>query len=184
MKPAGLIAEAIDKWSVKITPDQAYRAKRRAQELIKGDGREQFAHLRSYADELLKSNPNNTVVIQCADSNVGPVFGRIYICLEACKAAFSHTCRPFIGLDVCFLKGDYGGQLMAEVGKDGNNQMFPIAYAVVEAETRESWQWFIDLLLEDLENINQRPYAFISYQQKVIVIKYSQFLTLFCLYLC
>ena len=83
MKPVGLIAEAIDKWTVKLTPDQAYRAKRRAQELIKGVGREQFAHLRSYADELLKSNPNSTVVIQCVDSNVGPVFERIYICLEA-----------------------------------------------------------------------------------------------------
>ena len=28
--------------------------------------------------------------------------------------------------------------------------MFPIAYAVAKAETRESWQWFIQLLLEDL----------------------------------
>jgi hypothetical protein len=28
--------------------------------------------------------------------------------------------------------------------------MFPIAYAVAEAETRKLWQWFIELLLEDL----------------------------------
>jgi len=94
--------------------------------LIKGAGREQFAHLRSYADELLKSNPNNTVVIQCVDSNVGPVFERIYICLEAWKAAFSHTCRPLIGLDACFLKGDYGGQLMAAFGKDGTIRCFQL----------------------------------------------------------
>ncbi|GAU35429.1 hypothetical protein TSUD_375190 [Trifolium subterraneum] len=47
--------------------------------------------------------------------------------------------RPLIGLDACFLKGDHGGQLMAAVGKDGNNQMIPIVYAVVDAETRDSW---------------------------------------------
>jgi hypothetical protein len=79
------------------------------------------------------------------------------------------------GLDACFLKGEYGGQLMAAVGKDGNNQMIPIAYAVVEAETRDSWQWFLDLLLEDLNDIQHKSYAFISDQQKV----YGSFLGVF-----
>jgi hypothetical protein len=128
---------------------------------------EQYAHLRSYAEELRTTNPNSTIIIKCGMSEIGPVFERIYICLEACKAAFGYTCRPLIGLDACFLKGEHGGQLMAAVGKDGNNQMFPIAYAVVEAETRDSWQWFVDLLLEDLQNIQPRLYTFISDQQKV-----------------
>jgi hypothetical protein len=169
MKPSGLIALAIDKWGVKLSHDQAYRAKRKAIQLIQGAGREQFSHLRTYADELINSNPNSTVIIQCVDSNRGPMFERMYVCLEACKSAFSYTCRPLIGLDACFLKGDYGGQLMAAVGKDGNNQIFPIAYAVVEAETKNSWQWFIKLLLEDLQSISQKPYAFISDQQKVVI---------------
>ncbi|MCI17653.1 defensin/CCP-like protein, partial [Trifolium medium] len=58
---------------------------------------------------------------------------------------------------------------MAAVGQDGNNQMFPIAYAVVEAETKESWQWFLNLLLEDLNNVQPKRYAFISDQQKGLV---------------
>jgi hypothetical protein len=44
--------------------------------------------------------------------------------------------------------------------------MIPIAYAVVEAETRDSWQWFLNLLLEDLNSIQQRDWAFISDHQK------------------
>ncbi|XP_073220694.1 uncharacterized protein [Cicer arietinum] len=103
-------------------------------------------------------------------SDVRPVFERIYVCLEACKAAFANTCRPLIELDACFLKGEYGGQLIAAVGKDGNNQMIPIAYAVVEAETKDLWQWFLDLLLEDLNNVQHKQYAFISYQQKQFVL--------------
>ncbi|XP_050919328.1 uncharacterized protein LOC127136857 [Lathyrus oleraceus] len=54
------------------------------------------------------------------------VFKRIYICLEACKVGFAKTCKRHIGLDACFLKVEYGGQLMAAVGRDGNNQNFPI----------------------------------------------------------
>ncbi|XP_058742388.1 uncharacterized protein LOC131614867 [Vicia villosa] len=169
MKPAGLIDQALDRWGVKLSHDQAYRAKRRAMDMLQGAGMEQFQHLRRYAQELLKSNPNSTVVIRCADSNEGPVFERIYVGLEACKYGFAKFCRPLIGLDACFLKGDFGGQLMAAVGRDGNNKIMPIAYAVVEAETRDSWDWFIKLLLEDLEAINQRAYAFISDQQKGLI---------------
>lgn len=107
------------------------------------------------------------MIIKCDESDGGPVFERIYICLEACKAAFATTCRPLIDLDACFLKGEHGGQLMAAVGKDGNNQMMPIAYVVVESETRDSWKWFFELLLEDLNQILPNQYAFISDQQKV-----------------
>ncbi|XP_050918716.1 uncharacterized protein LOC127136166 [Lathyrus oleraceus] len=92
-----------------------------------------------------------------------------FVCLEACKTGFAKTCRPLIGLDACFLKRDYGGKLMAAVGRDGNNQNFPISYVVVEAETKDSWQWFLSLLMPDLEGYSQRSYAFISYQQKGLV---------------
>lgn len=68
-----------------------------------------------YAQELLNSNPNSTVVIQESDSYTDFVFERIYICFEACKIGFAMTCRPLIGLDVGFLKGDYGGQLMVAI---------------------------------------------------------------------
>ncbi|XP_058759381.1 uncharacterized protein LOC131632657 [Vicia villosa] len=53
------------------------------------------------------------------------------------------------------------------VGKDGNNKMIPIAYAVVEAETKDSWQLFLKLLLEDLQSIQQNAYGFTSDQQKL-----------------
>jgi len=61
------------------------------------------------------------VKIKCDLTLHGPVFERIYVCLEACTSAFATTYRPLIGLDECFLKGEYGGQLLFVVGKDGNN---------------------------------------------------------------
>ncbi|CAK8576715.1 unnamed protein product [Lathyrus sativus] len=139
-------------------------------ELIQGVGREQFTHLISYGEELLKSNPNSTVKIKCADSDDGPVFETIYVCLEACKTVFAMTCRPLIGMDAYFLKGDFGGQLIGVVGKDGNNKIYPIAYAVVEAETKDPWKWFLNILLEDLQSIQDKKYGFISDQQKGLIL--------------
>ncbi|XP_024634512.1 uncharacterized protein [Medicago truncatula] len=127
-----------ERWGVMLSSYQLYRTKKKALELIHGAIDEQYVHLKNYAKELLRSNPNSSVKIKCADSDVGPVFQRIYVCFYACKRAFATTCRPLISLDGCFLKGRDGGHLLAAIEKDGNNQMLPIAFAVVEAETKEA----------------------------------------------
>jgi thiaminase len=51
---------------------------------------------------------------------------------------------PVVGLDACFLKGMYKEQFMSALGRDANNNMYPIAMAVVEAETKDSWTWFLE----------------------------------------
>ena len=52
---------------------------------------------------------------------------------------FLAGCRPFIGLDACHLKNKLGGQLITAVCRDPNEEYFPLAYAVIEAETKDSW---------------------------------------------
>jgi len=65
--------------------------------------------------------------------------------------------------------------LLTAVGRDGNDQMLPLAYAVVEVENKETWNWFLDLLIEDLGGPELCcTYTFISDQQKVSL------LTIFC----
>ena len=73
------------------------------------------------------------------DESSRPIFRRLYCCVAACKHDFVNGCRPIIGLDRCHLKGSFGGQLLAVVKKNGNDNMFPIAWAMVEAETKDSW---------------------------------------------
>ena len=75
-----------------------------------------------------------------------------------------------------FFKGIYRCQLLASVGKDGDNQMFPVAFVVVEAETKESWDWFLELLLKDRNKVQKRRWSFISDQQKVTKIPFYVFL--------
>lgn len=90
----------------------------------------------------------------------------MYICFGALKKGWKEGCRPVIGLDGCHLKTMYKGQLLAAVGIDGNNGMYPVAYAVVEKETRDSWTWFLWFLKEDLCIDNDFSYDFISDKQK------------------
>jgi hypothetical protein len=89
------------------------------------------------------------------------------------KDGFKAGCRKVIGLDGCFFKGACQGELLCAIGRYDNNQMYPVAWAVVEKETTENWEWFIGLLIKDL-NINDdgAGWVFISDQQKVNILNY------------
>lgn len=93
-------------------------------------------------------------------------FKRIYVCFDACKRGWLEGCRPIIGLDGCHIKGQYPGQILSAVGIDANNGMFPIAFAVVELENYDSWIWFIEHLMVDLNMNSRAAYAFMSDKQK------------------
>lgn len=84
-----------------------------------------------------------------------PMFNRLYIFLAAPKTGFLNTCRKIVGLDGCHLKGEYTGQLLTAVGVDPNNAMYPMAYFVVETESKDTWTWFLTLLKMDCNITNQ-----------------------------
>ncbi|KAM6564850.1 hypothetical protein CsatB_009362 [Cannabis sativa] len=69
-------------------------------------------------------------------------------------------------LDGCFLKGYCKGVLLAAIGVDGGNSIFPVAYAVVEKETTSSWEWFLTLLKDDLAPRDTRTLTMMSDRQK------------------
>ena len=70
--------------------------------------------------------------------NLALKLGRLYVSLAAMKKSFLEGCRPIIGVDGCFLKGLFKGQLLSAVARDGNNNMYQIAFVVIEAETKNN----------------------------------------------
>ncbi|KAL0427725.1 UNVERIFIED_CONTAM: hypothetical protein Slati_2947300 [Sesamum latifolium] len=88
---------------------------------------------------------------------------------DALRRGFLSGCRPVIGVDGCHLKGPYGGVLLTAVPIDPNNNLYPLAYVVVAGETRESWQWFLELLKGDLHIVRDDTYTFISDKQKGLI---------------
>ncbi|XP_050125635.1 uncharacterized protein LOC126602828 [Malus sylvestris] len=149
-----------------VTTQQIYRARQRAEKLNRGTWVEQYNKLEQYAAILKQTNPGSIVFIKTQMRGDIRIFQRMYICFDACKIGFKQGCRPVIGLDGYFVKGQHPGQILAAVGIDGNNGMFPIAYAVVEIENQSTWEWFLEILIDDLSMENSATYAFITNKQK------------------
>ncbi|KAK8676779.1 hypothetical protein V6N13_142344 [Hibiscus sabdariffa] len=87
--------------------------------------------------------------------------------MQACKDGFKARCRPIISLDRCHLKGYYGGHILAAVGIDVDDYIYPIAYACVESECGQSWALFLDILKDDMDIVNSYHISFMSDRQKV-----------------
>ncbi|XP_014503087.1 uncharacterized protein LOC106763405 [Vigna radiata var. radiata] len=154
------------KWNVGVSRCMAYRAKAIASDHVDGSFKDQYIRIYDYANELLARNPGSTVKVKVEETVDGHIFKRFYTCLKACKDIFV-SCRPIIGLDGAFLKGKYGGEMLTTVGRDANDQMLPLAYVVVEVENKETWRWFLELLVEDLGGIEvASSFTIMSDQQK------------------
>lgn len=140
----------------------------------------QYGVVVGYANYLKSVNPNNTVVV-VADRKTRmrdspSVFSRMYVCLAVLKEGFKKGCRKVIGIDGTFLKGVCKGVLFTAVSKDGNGQMYPIAWAVVDGESHETWSWFIRLLIKDFDLGKGDNYTIISDKHKGIISARNQYL--------
>lgn len=63
------------------------------------------------------------MVVQRVTPDSPPRFKRFYVCCDALKRGWKAECRTILGLD---------GEMLSVAGRDGNNQMYPIAWAVVQ----------------------------------------------------
>ncbi|CAL2261164.1 unnamed protein product [Prunus armeniaca] len=129
--------DVLEDYCMIVTRHQIYRAKKRAKVMIEGSYIEQYARLRDYAEELKKANKGSTVVIKTEQVGGQAIFLRMYVCFAGCRQEFLDGCRPIIGVDGCNVKGPYPGQILTADGVDDNNGSFPIAYEVVEIESKQ-----------------------------------------------
>lgn len=154
-----------------VSLSQCKRAKKLVMEKLTDLTNGEYSRVYDYHLELVRSNPGSTVAVTL-DPEIfdKPVFQRMYICLDACKKGFLAGCRRVVGLDGCFLKGSVSGQILCAIGRDSNNQMYPIAWATVEVESYDSWYWFLSFLQKDLQISNNGDgWVFISDQQKGLI---------------
>ena len=89
------------------------------------------------------------------------------------------------------IKHRFSGQILFAIAKDANDNIFPVAMAIVEQETRESWIWFLEIFTEDIGRLEELKLVFISNRQKVYKFCFVQlhltntlFVELTCLFVC
>ena len=69
-------------------------------------------------------------------------FKSVFWAFRPCIVGFK-KCRPVISIDATHLYGKYKGKLMIAMATDANNKIYPVAFAVVESESTETWGWFL-----------------------------------------
>ncbi|XP_057760275.1 uncharacterized protein LOC130980632 [Arachis stenosperma] len=104
---------------------------------------------------LLKTSPVQ-VGDDVDDSTV--YFHHLFWTFPPCVEAFRH-CKSLVSIDGSHLYGKYGGTLLLAIAQDGNSNILPIAFSLVEGENVESWSFF-------LTNLRQH----VTPQQGILVI--------------
>ena len=131
----------MQKISIDLNLSQVYRSRKVARGLITGNEGVQYGLLRDYVEMILRTYVGRKVILQTEmeNENAEPKFKRMYIRYNAQKVGFLGGCKPFVGLNGCHLKGRFDGQLLSATANDGNENIFPMAMAVVEQENKNSW---------------------------------------------
>ena len=57
---------------------------------------------------------------------------------------------------------------MSTITKDGNDNIFPMAMAMVEQENKDSWIWFLEQFTDDISRLEELNLVFISDRQNVL----------------
>ncbi|KAK4397708.1 hypothetical protein Sango_1246300 [Sesamum angolense] len=170
----GFRVDIINELRVNVSKDQAYRAKRAALKALEGSSEFQYTRLWDYADEIRKTTPSSTILVGTEQTDGDERFSKFYVCFGAMKDGFKAGCRLIIGVDGCHLKGPHGGILLTAVGVDPSNNLFPISYAVVNRECRETWEWFLIVLKHDLNIARQDQFTFMSDKQKGLMQSFDE----------
>nr|XP_025703065.1 uncharacterized protein LOC112803822 [Arachis hypogaea] len=70
------------------------------------------------------------------------ILHRVFWSFNTCVRAFRH-CKPLVQVDGTHIYEKYKGTLLVAVAQDGNQNIVPIAFALVEGETADAWHFFL-----------------------------------------
>ncbi|XP_023636058.1 uncharacterized protein LOC111829973 [Capsella rubella] len=121
-----------------------------------------FRELPSYLYTIRRANPGTITRLQIDECDK---FKYVFIAFGASVAGFAYM-RKVVVVDGTFLHGSYKGTLLTALAQDGNFQIFPIVFAVVDTENDDSWRWFFRQLKVAIPD--ERNLAIISDRHKSI----------------
>lgn len=126
---------------------KTWAAKQKVIGRIHGDWDDSHETLPRFLRAIEDANPGSVCVTMNTPSGIeGCVtFDRVFWAFGPSIEGFKH-CRPVVSVDGTFLTGRYKGTMLIAVSQDPENQIFPLAFAIVEKEDKNNWGWFLDCL--------------------------------------
>ncbi|XP_009114424.1 uncharacterized protein LOC103839683 [Brassica rapa] len=125
-------------FGIKIDYWKAHRTLQYARELVRGSAESGYHDLPAYLHMIREANPGTFTRLEVDSSDR---FKYLFLAFGASIKGFPFM-RKVVVVDGTFLQGKYKGTLLIASSQDGNFQIFPIAFAIVDTENDESWKWF------------------------------------------
>lgn len=168
-KPKQILNDIREQHGVAVSYMQAWRGKERSMAAVHGTFEEGFRLLPSYCEQIRKTNPGSIALVFATGQENS--FQRLFVSYRASIYGFINACRPLLELDRTHLKGKYLGTLLCASAVDAEEALFPLAFAIVDAETDENWMWFLSELrkLLGVNTDNMPRLTILSERQKGIV---------------
>lgn len=156
-RPKDIASDIKREYGIQLNYSQAWRAKEIAREQLQGSYEEAYSQLPSFCEKIMETNPGSLATFTIKEDSS---FHRLFVSFHASIYGFQQGCRPLLFLDSTVLYAKYQGTLLAAVGVDGNDGVFPVAFAVVDEETDDNWHWFLSELKSAVST--SRPITFVS----------------------
>ncbi|XP_073310473.1 uncharacterized protein [Primulina huaijiensis] len=142
-KPKDIVNDIKEEYGIELNYFQAWRGKETAKEQLQGSYKEAYSQLPSLCKKIMETNPGSLATFSTREDSS---FHRLFISFDASLHGFERGCRSLLFLDSIFLKSKYQGSLLAATTADGDDRVFPVAFAIVDMESDENWCWFLQQL--------------------------------------
>ncbi|RYR27067.1 hypothetical protein Ahy_B02g061399 [Arachis hypogaea] len=133
------------KFNYTISYRKAWLAKQKSMEKIFEGWEASYEALPIWFEAMCHKEPSAVVHFETMPAYQGDdlvtdirVLHRVFWSYYPCIRAFRH-CEPVVQVDGTHLYGKYKGCLLVAVSQNGNNNIVPIAFAIVEGETSDAW---------------------------------------------
>ncbi|XP_013726756.1 uncharacterized protein LOC106430509 [Brassica napus] len=129
--------------SVNASYMTCYRAKEKEIVGVRGSDEDAYLKLPEYLYMLKLANPGTIADLETdLDDDGDERFLYLFLAFGASISGFRKL-RHVLVIDGTHLSGKYKGVLLTASGQDANFQIFPLAFAVVDAEDEDAWTWFL-----------------------------------------
>ncbi|GKF06522.1 uncharacterized protein Tco_0037190, partial [Tanacetum coccineum] len=138
-----LRAETINKLGYTPSYKKVWVGKEKAIEHVFGNWDDSYTDLPKFLSALQHFNRDTIVewFITRLDNNQVE-FIHVFWSFAPSIKGFEH-CRPVISIDATHFYGKYNGKMMIGMGVDAKNQILPLAFAIAENESYNSWYSFL-----------------------------------------
>lgn len=160
-KPKEISKSILRDFGVTLNYSQVYRGIEGAREQLQGSYKEAYNQLPWFCDKLLEANPGSFIKLLIDNDKK---FQRLFISFDASIHGFQNGCRPLLFLDSTSLRSKYHEILLTATALDGDDCIFPVAFAIVDTENDDSWNWFLEELRSAVSS--SRSITFVSDKQK------------------